>query len=131
MRAPCDDSMVLSFVRWLLTCQALPSTSTDRPLKDAVPQGAQQAAEKPNPDGGGGFNPRIKPKESMRALPRRNAFRRWNAKAGLFPQHVMSVPVSEGAFRIFQAAMMILVSARHDDFGNAVFGQELAVSRPT
>src|ERR1035437_6877418 len=29
---------------------------------------ALHAPEKPNPEGGGGFNPRIKPKESMRAL---------------------------------------------------------------
>src|ERR1017187_9782016 len=28
----------------------------------------RKSAEKPNPEGGGGFNPRIKPKESMRAL---------------------------------------------------------------
>src|ERR1035437_4976663 len=49
---------------------------------------ASQAAEKPNPEGGGGFNPRIKPHETMWALAPEECFSPIELECRPFPQHV-------------------------------------------
>jgi hypothetical protein len=49
---------------------------------------ALQAAEKLDPEGGGGFNPRIKPTESTRALAPEELFPPILPGTSLFPQPV-------------------------------------------
>jgi hypothetical protein len=49
---------------------------------------ALQATEKLDPEGGGGFNPRIKPTESMRALAPEELFPPFLSETGFFPQPV-------------------------------------------
>jgi hypothetical protein len=57
--------------------------------------GAIQAAEKLIPEGGGGFNPRIKPTESTLALATEEHFPPISPKSGVFPQPVQ--PLSESS----------------------------------
>ncbi|MGB6688513.1 MAG: hypothetical protein WBE76_11775, partial [Terracidiphilus sp.] len=57
-------------------------------LKSFIFSWALQVAEKLEPEGGGGFNPRIKPAESKGLQPRKETFHRFHAKCRVFPQPV-------------------------------------------
>ena len=48
----------------------------------------RQAAEKLDPEGGGGFNPRVKPTESMWALAPEGRFAQFHPESRVFPQAV-------------------------------------------
>jgi primosomal protein N' (replication factor Y) len=54
--------------------------------------GAKQAAEKVNPEGGGGFNPRIKSRETTWALAPEGCFPPKLPESGLFPQQQRTGP---------------------------------------
>jgi hypothetical protein len=54
---------------------------------------ALQAADKLDSEGGGGFNPRIKPKESMRALAPEGRPSQMSTAIHPFPEACLTVPI--------------------------------------
>jgi hypothetical protein len=54
---------------------------------------ASQAAKKRDPEGGGGFNPRIKPTESTMALAAEERFTPIPPEIRVFPQPVKLTPI--------------------------------------
>ncbi len=65
----------------------LQASLPDGLMIEDVPTSDEQATEKVDPEGGGGFNPRIKPNEALRAL----------APEVCFPQHFPEIPVLSDA----------------------------------